>query len=84
MEVLNYSDLRKNLADHLNMVAESDEVYIVARGQGKNVVLISLEEYNSLLETVHLQSSAKNSTRLQESMDEMQKGKSHSHKLKEK
>jgi antitoxin YefM len=82
MEVLNYSDLRKNLAEHLDVVAEAEEVLIVARGHGKNVVLISLDTYNSLLETVHLQSNNTNSNRLQEAISEMNSGKFKKGKLK--
>ena len=82
MEVLNYSELRKNLAEHLNTVAESEEVLIVSRGSGKNVVLISLDEYNSLIEIVHLQSSEANAKRLQAAMQEMKTGKFKKGKLK--
>jgi antitoxin YefM len=81
MEVLNYSELRKNLAEHLNTVSESSEVLIVARGKGKNVVFMSLEDYNSLIETVHLLSTTNNSNRLNEAIEELKSGKSTKQKL---
>lgn len=35
MEVLNYSELRKNLAEHLDIVVDAEEVLIISRGKGK-------------------------------------------------
>jgi antitoxin YefM len=84
VEVLNYSELRKNLAEHLNQVAEENELLVISRGEGKNVVLISLDDYNALNETVHLLSSSANIRRLEESMQEMEKGEFKRHNLKEK
>lgn len=81
MEVVNYSEFRKNLAEHLNMVNENDEIVIVSRSKGKNVVVMSLDEYNSINETLHLISSAHNEQRLDEAIAEMRQGKGAPHKL---
>ena len=74
MEVLNYTEFRKNLAQSLNKVNEDAEIIIVSRSKGKNVVVMSLEEYNSINETLHLVSSPANQKRLDEAIEEMERG----------
>jgi antitoxin YefM len=81
MEVLNYTEFRSNLAKTLDMVNDDAETVIVSRTKGKNVVVMGLAEYNSLIETLHLMSSEANRRRLQEAIDEMNSGKYQSHKL---
>jgi len=81
MEVLNYTEFRSNLAKTLDMVNDDAETVIVSRTKGKNVVVMGLAEYNSLMETLHLMSSDANRKRLQEAIDEMSAGKYQSHKL---
>jgi len=81
MEVLNYTEFRKNLAKSLDMVNDDAETVIVSRSKGKNVVVMGLTEYNSLIETLHLTSSEANRKRLQEAIDEMNSGTYRSHKL---
>ncbi len=84
MEVLNYTEFRKNLTKSLNKVNDDAEVVVVSRSRGKNVVVMSLEEYNSINETLHLTSSKKNRKRLDDSIDEIEKGKFSKHPLIEK
>jgi antitoxin YefM len=81
MEVLNYTEFRKDLKSSLDKVSNDEEVIIVSRSKNKNVVVISLNEYNSLKETMYLLSTEKNRKRLQESINEMEKGKFSSHSL---
>jgi antitoxin YefM len=81
MEVLNYTDFRKDLKASLDKVSNDEDVIIVSRSKNKNVVVLSLKEYNSLKETMYLLSSENNRKRLQHSINEMQKGKFQSHKL---
>jgi antitoxin YefM len=83
MEVLNYTEFRKNLAKSLDMVNDDAETVVVSRTKGKNVVVMGLAEYNSIMETLHLMKSEANRKRLQEAIDEMNSGKSGSHKLVE-
>ena len=81
MEVLNYTEFRKELKASLDKVSNDEDMIIVSRGKDKNVVVISLNEYNSLNETRYLLSSEKNRKRLRESIDELEKGKYSSHSL---
>ncbi|HCI56225.1 MAG TPA: type II toxin-antitoxin system prevent-host-death family antitoxin [Bacteroidales bacterium] len=74
MIAANYSEFRKELKDYLDNVEYNNETLIIKRGSGKGAVLISLEEYNSIMETLHLLSSKKNAQRLYESIDQMHAG----------
>jgi antitoxin YefM len=84
MRVLNYSDFRNNLAQSLNAVNDDREIVVVSRTKGKNVVVMDLEEYNAIQETLHLTSNATNRQRLTESLQEMQAGIFKAHKLMDK
>jgi len=83
MEVLNYTEFRKNLAQSLDKVNDDAEIVIVSRSKGKNVVVIGLDEYNAMTETLHIVKSEANRKRLQDAIDEMDKGVFHQHKLRE-
>jgi antitoxin YefM len=84
MRVLNYTEFRNNLAESLNVVNDDGDIVIVSRSKGKNVVVMSLEEYNSIQETLYLNSSSVNRKRLEDSISEMNTGKFIKKKLKEK
>ena len=75
MRVVNYSEFRNNLAQNLNAVNEDREIVVVSRTQGKNVVVMDLDEYNAIQETLHLTSTKANRTRLEEAISEMNGGK---------
>jgi antitoxin YefM len=81
MEVLNYTEFRKNLTKSLNKVNEDSEIVIVSRSKGKNVVVMSLEEFNSINETLHLVNSTANKQRLDAAIKEMEQGKFSTHPL---
>lgn len=57
MRTANYTDLRANLKNYIDSVIEDDDTVVVNRGNGKGVVMISLDEYNSLKETEYIMSS---------------------------
>lgn len=75
MIAANYTEFRTGLKNYLDKVENNNETLIIKRGSGKGTVLISLDEYNSILETMHLLSSKANADRLYESIDQMKKGK---------
>jgi len=54
MKVVNYTDLRVNLKKWMDLVVDDYEELIIKRKDNKDLVLISLEEYNSLQETSYL------------------------------
>jgi antitoxin YefM len=81
MIAANYTEFRNELKNYLDNVEFNNETLIIKRGSGKGTVLISLEEYNSIMETLHLLSSKKNARRLFESIEQMKTGKKAQHKL---
>lgn len=81
MKVINYTDFRNNLAENLNTVNDDADIIVVSRSKGKNVVVMSLDEYNSMKETLYLMSTKANRNQLEAAIDKMNKGKSLKRKL---
>lgn len=80
MKVVNYTDLRLNLKKWLDFVVDDVEELIITRKNRKDLVLISLEEYNSLSETNYLL-SGKNRKVLLKSLSEAKAGKKENKEL---
>jgi len=74
MIATNFSEFRTGLKGFLDSVENDHEILIIKRKSGKGTVLISLDEYNSIMETMHLLSSKKNADRLYESIQQMKAG----------
>ena len=74
MNAVNYSDLRKNLKGFLARVYNDHEPLIITRKNNQNVVLISIEEYSSLIETDYLLSNPVNAKRLTRSLEKSRNG----------
>jgi antitoxin YefM len=83
MVVVNYSDFRKNLKENLDHASEDKEIIIVSRAHNKNVVVISLDEYNSWQETKYLMSSDNNRQRLLDAIKDTEQGNYETHNLVE-
>jgi antitoxin YefM len=81
MIAANYTEFRTGLKKFLDDVENNNETLIIKRGTGKGTVLLSLEEYNSMMETMHLLSSKANADRLYESINQMKTGKTVRKKL---
>jgi antitoxin YefM len=75
MIAANYTEFRTGLKKFLDDVENNNETLIIKRGTGKGTVLLSLDEYNSIIETMHLLSSKANADRLYESIKQMKAGK---------
>ncbi len=73
--VANYTEFRTDLKKYLDNVELNKETLIIKRVAGKGTVIMSLEEYNSLMETIHLLSSKANADRLYESIQQINDGK---------
>jgi antitoxin YefM len=80
MKVVNYTDLTLNLKKWLDSVVDDVEELIIKRKDNKDLVLISLTEYNSLKETSYLL-TGKNRDVLIKSLQEAKSGGSKEHKL---
>ena len=71
MLAVNYSTIRNNLKDYCDRVTDENETVIITRKDEKNVVIISLDEYNSIIK------AAKNSdylNRIDRSMSQIESG----------
>jgi antitoxin YefM len=68
------SDFRKNVKRYLDKVTENFETLIINRGKDRGVVIISLDEYNSLCATQHELSSKRNESRLDSAITKLKKG----------
>ena len=75
MDVVTYSDARKNLKDVMDRVVNDADFTVITRQRGEAVVMISLSEWNSIQETAHLLSSPKNAARLREGIAQLEEGK---------
>jgi len=83
MIAANFSEFRTNLKNYLDNVEDNNETLIVKRKTGKGTVMISLDEYNSIMETVHLLSSKANADSLYESIRQMKNGEKVTNSLME-
>lgn len=76
MEITTIPEFRKDLKNYIDKVIDDLDTLIVNRGKGKAVVVISLDDYNSLMATNHEMSSEKNVQRLDDAIEKMKNGKS--------
>ena len=75
LDAISYSEARKNLASLMDSVCDDSDVVVITRRKARPVVLMSLDEYNSIQETAYLLRSPANAERLLESIAELQQGK---------
>ncbi len=84
MKAITISTLRKNIKKYFDEVTESSEVIIVPRNEQEDAVVItSIKEYNSIIETQHLFSTKSNRNRLSNALEQIEKGKLVSYNLDE-
>ena len=74
MKAITYSYARQNLADTMESVCKDKTSVTITRKNGKSVVMMSQEEYDSLEETAYLLRSPKNMKRLLESINRLESG----------
>ena len=74
MIAANFTEFRTGLKRFLDNVEDNHETLVIKRKSGKGTVMISLDEYNSIMETVHLLSTKANADRLYESIQQMKDG----------
>lgn len=83
MLVASVSDFRKDIKSYLDKVGKNFETLIINRGKDEGIVVMSLEEYNSLTITNHELSSRKNELRLDSAIEKLKNGTSFSKDLTE-
>ncbi|MCF8374056.1 MAG: type II toxin-antitoxin system Phd/YefM family antitoxin [Bacteroidales bacterium] len=70
------SDFRKDIKHYIDNVIENFETLIINRGKDSGIVVMSLDEYNSLRANQHELSSSKNEKRLDSAIEKLQSGNS--------
>ena len=75
------SDFRKDIKRYLDNVTKNFETLIINRGKDNGVVIISLDEYNSLTATQHELSSRANEKRLDSAIEKLNSGSSFEKKI---
>lgn len=75
MAHVSYSELRTNLASYMDQVCDDRAPLLVTRQNARSVVLMSEEDYEGLMETVHLLKSPANAARLLRSITQADQGK---------
>lgn len=81
MTVVNYTEARNNLKFVLDSVVEDADYTIINRRDADDAVVMSLDYFNSMQETLHLLRSPKNVAHLEKSIAQYQAGKIESHGL---
>jgi antitoxin YefM len=84
MDAVSYSDLRQKLKSYLDRVYADNDPIIITRKNNENLVLLSMAEYNSLVETNYLMASESNAKHLLKSIRQARTGKIRKHELIEK
>jgi antitoxin YefM len=81
MDAITYSSARANLARTMDRVCEDHEALIITRNGEQSVVMLSLQDYQSLQETAYLLRSPANARRLLAATEQLGAGKGTERKL---
>jgi antitoxin YefM len=74
MRVINFSDARGRLKSVIDQVIEDADYTVIARRDAPDAVVMSLDSFNGLMETVHLLKSPANAAHLAQSIKQYRKG----------
>lgn len=72
MDVITYSDARANLKAVMDRVVDDRTQVVITRQKSEAVVLVSLEDWNAVEETMHLLSTPTNAERLRSSIRQLE------------
>lgn len=81
MRVVNFTEARSNFKKVLDQVAEDADYTIISRRDSEDAVVMSLDQFNGLMETVHLLSNPANARHLDKSIKQYRSGLVEEHKL---
>lgn len=83
MDATTYTQARKNFAAVMNRVCDDHAPVIITRQNERPVVMMSLEDYNAIEETLYLVKSSKNAARLAKALQNLGEKKIQKHDLVE-
>jgi len=81
MRVVTFSEARNNLKYILDQVVEDADYTVIKRRDSEDAVVMSLDTFNSYLETFHLLNSPANVEHLSKSIDQYKRGQVHERDL---
>ena len=81
MRIISFSEARNNLKQVIDTVVEDADVAVISRRDLPDAVVMSLDTFNSWMETVHLLKTPANAAHLAKSIGQLKKGKARSRAL---
>ena len=81
MKIMTYTESRARYAEVLDQVVNDREEIVITRQGHESVVIIALDEYESLMETVYLMQSPANARHLRDSIAQLRHGNLEEHDL---
>ena len=83
MLAVNYTALRENMKTYMDKITDDYETMIVTRKDNKNVVMLSEESYNNMIENIYVMGNRSNYDWLMESKAQLENGMVAVHDLTE-
>ena len=83
MRTMSYSQSRAHYAEVLDSVVDDREEVVITRAGKEAVVIVSLDDYQSMKETLRIVRSPENARRLRESIEQLERGEGVEHDLLE-
>jgi len=83
MRIISFSEARNNLKQVIDQVVDDADVAVISRRDSPDAVVMSLETFNSWVETVHLLKTPANAAHLDKSIQQLRKGKTRTRALVE-
>jgi len=81
MRVISFSDARNKLKNVLDQVVNDADCTVITRRDAEDAVVMSLDHFNGLMETVHLLKTPANAAHLTKSIKQYQASKTEVHEL---
>ena len=81
MKTMSYTESRARYAEVLDGVVNDRDEVVITRAGHESVVMLSLDDYESLRETAYLMRSPANTRRLLDSMERLEAGRGQGHEL---
>ena len=81
MKVVNFSEARNQLKSVLDRVIDDADYTVITRRDAEDAVVMSLDQFNGLMETVHLLKSPANVAHLSKSIQQYRAGETEQHGL---
>ena len=81
MDAITYTQARKNFSSVMNQVCDDHAPVIITRQSERPVVMMSLEDYSAIEETMYLLKSPANAQRLYQALEKLKEGQYQKHDL---